>query len=248
MTSKRRMRRIRGKMRSATVAKSSRIAGAEYGPDSIAVLAALAPARRRPDYFITPDMSDEARINVALRFIFRDADRANAWLKTRNDVFGGQAALDIMSEASGVERVREYLESEAADGIEVDSFGRRLLSQKGSIPADVALEIDDPRRAGPTSEMPDDPRALALEGLQAPYEADADYGPKSRAVLEDLAPPADRRHSFSTFELSEEQVEAIKNTKMDPRHDHLDASLEDDFGRRLLEQKGTMPPDVDLEI
>jgi hypothetical protein len=36
MTSKRRMRRIRGKMRVATVAKSVRIAKAEYGPESLA--------------------------------------------------------------------------------------------------------------------------------------------------------------------------------------------------------------------
>lgn len=256
MTSKRRMRRIRGKMRAATVAESIRrglqqaidIAGAEYGPDSIAVLAALAPARRRPNYFVTSDMSDEVRINAALRFIFRDADRANAWLKTPNGDFSGQSALDLMSEAGGAERVRECLESMAADGIAADDYGRGLLPQKGSIPADAAIEIGDPRRAGMTTEIPDDLRALAREGLQLPYEAPAQYGPKSPAALEDLILPTNDRRSFSTLELSEEQVEAIKNTKMDPRHGHLNALLEDDFGRRLLARKGSIPPDVDLEI
>lgn len=129
-----------------------------------------------------------------------------------------------------------------------NDFGRRLLVQKGSIPADVALEIGDPRRAGVTSEMPNDLRALALEGLQLPYEADVESCAESLALPQDLIPPDNRRRSFSTLELSEEQAEAIMKTKMDPRHDHLNALLEDDFGRRLLEQKGSMPPDVDLEI
>ena len=80
------------------------------------MLAALAPARRRPNYFVTSDMSDEVRINAALRFIFRDADRANDWLMAPNRVFSDRSALDLMSEAGGAERVRECLESMAADG------------------------------------------------------------------------------------------------------------------------------------
>lgn len=133
--------------------------------------------------------------------------------------------------------MRGYLESKTAGGIAADGVGRCLLSQKGSIPANVALEIDDPRCAGLASEMPDDLRALALEGLQAPYEGDTEYGAESPTLLEDLTPPANDRRSFSTLELSEEQAEAIKNAKMDPRHDHLNALLEEDFGRRLLAQK-----------
>lgn len=57
---------------------------------------------------------------------------------------------------------------------------------------------------------------------------DAEYGPESLAVLEELISPDTGRRSFSTLELSEEQVEAIKNAKMDLRHDHLNALLEDD--------------------
>lgn len=78
--------------------------------------------------------------------------------------------------------------------------------------------------------------------------AEAEYRPESPALLKDRIPPANRRRSFSSLELSEEQVDAIKNTKMEPRHDHLNALLEDDFGRHLLEQKGAIPPDADLEF
>ncbi len=34
------------------------------------------------------------------------------------------------------------------------------------------------------------------------------------------------RHSFATAELPEEKVEAIRASRMDPRHDHLDALLD----------------------
>ena len=105
----------------------------------------------------------------------------------------------------------------------------------------------EPRHAGLTSEMPNDLRALAREGLRLPYEADAEYGPEVSAALEDLMSPDKGRRRFLTRELSEGHAESIKNTKMIPRHDHLNALLDDNFGRRLLEQKGTIPPDVDLE-
>jgi hypothetical protein len=36
-------------------------------------------------------MSDEVLINASLRFIFSDADRANAWLKAPNGAFSGQS-------------------------------------------------------------------------------------------------------------------------------------------------------------
>ncbi|MDR3425102.1 MAG: hypothetical protein P4M13_08570 [Alphaproteobacteria bacterium] len=87
--------------------------------------------------------------------------------------------------------------------------------------------------------------ATVAKSIQIP---DAEYGSESLAGLADLIPPANDRRSFSTLELSEEQVEAIKNTKMDPRHDHLNALLEDDFGHRRVAQKGSIPPNVDLEI
>lgn len=193
-------------------------------------------------------MSDEVRINAALRFLFGGVDRANDWHKAPNVAFNGRSALEVMSFAGSTEHVRDFLESKAAAGIAVDGIGRCLLSQKGSIPANVALEIDDPRRFGLASEMPDDLRVLALEGGQAPYEGGTEYGAESPALLEDLIPPANDSRNFSKLELPAEQAEAIKNAKMDPRHDHLSALLEDDFGRRLLAQKGSIPPDVDLEI
>jgi ubiquinone biosynthesis protein UbiJ len=70
----------------------------------------------------------------------------------------------------------------------------------------------------------------------------------TRRGLQQAIEPANDRRSFSTNELSEEQAEAIKNAKMDARHDHLNVLLEDDFGRRLLAQKGSIPPDVVLEF
>jgi hypothetical protein len=84
--------------------------------------------------------------------------------------------------------------------------------------------------------------------LQAIDLAGAKCGPESLAVLDHLISPDSGRRSFATLQLSEKQAEAIKNAKMDLRHGHLDALLEDDFGRRLLKQKGTIPLDVDLEI
>ena len=34
-----------------------------------------------------------------------------------------------------------------------------------------------------------------------------------------------QRHSFATAELSEDRIKAISESKMDPRHDHLNALL-----------------------
>jgi hypothetical protein len=80
--------------------------------------------------------------------------------------------LAIGAAANPIPTNAEFLEIARRAGKfdDLDDFGRRLLAQKGSIPADVALEIDGPRLAGLTSEMPDDLRGLALEGVQKPYE------------------------------------------------------------------------------
>lgn len=68
------------------------------GLETIWISARLRPSRHNK---IKNSPSDEVRINSALRFILRDADRANAGLKTPNDVFGGRLARDLMSEAGG---------------------------------------------------------------------------------------------------------------------------------------------------
>ncbi|WP_296710898.1 hypothetical protein [Rhodoblastus sp.] len=48
---------------------------------------------------------------------------------------------------------------------------RRRRRMRGKLQAAKAAARDgDPRRAGRTSEMPDDLRALALDGLNQPYE------------------------------------------------------------------------------
>jgi hypothetical protein len=36
----------------------------------------------------------------------------------------------------------------------------------------------------------------------------------------------DNRHSFATVEFPEEKVEAIRTSRMDPRHAHLDKMLD----------------------
>jgi PHD/YefM family antitoxin component YafN of YafNO toxin-antitoxin module len=36
----------------------------------------------------------------------------------------------------------------------------------------------------------------------------------------------DQRHSFATEELSDEKIKAIAESRMDPRHDHLNALLD----------------------
>lgn len=55
--------------------------------------------------------------------------------------------------------------------------------------------------------------------------------------------------SVSTREISNAKAQAIANTHMDSRQDHLNALLDDDdFGRRLILREGSIPLDVDLEF
>ena len=53
-------------------------------------------------------------MHKALRYLYRDADQAYAWVKKPNAMFSGQRALDIMLEGSifALERVRAYLDAE----------------------------------------------------------------------------------------------------------------------------------------
>lgn len=44
---------------------------------------------------------------------------------------------------------------------------------------------------------------------------------------EELLKLKDNRRSFATEELSDEEVEAIASQRMDPRHDHLNALLDE---------------------
>jgi hypothetical protein len=72
---------------------------------------------------------------------------------------------------------------------------------------------------------------------------------RSRSTIRDALAWRPKCRTIYVFSLWKGgRAEAIKNAKMDPRHDHLSALLEDDFGRRLLAQKGSIPPDVYLEI
>jgi hypothetical protein len=41
----------------------------------------------------------------------------------------------------------------------------------------------------------------------------------------DFKRPPDNRHSFATVNLREDKVEAIRASRMDPRHAHLDKLL-----------------------
>jgi hypothetical protein len=52
------------------------------------------------------------------------------------------------------------------------------------------------------------------------------YGPEALAVLDDLIQRDDSRRPFTTAELSPEQVEAIKRSRMDARHNHLNKLLD----------------------
>ncbi len=53
-------------------------------------------------------------MHKALRYLFRDPDRAYAWVKQPNAMFGGRRALDVMLDGSifALERVRAYLDAE----------------------------------------------------------------------------------------------------------------------------------------
>jgi hypothetical protein len=59
-------------------------------------------------------LSNLMGIHKALRLIFREPQRAYAWVKAANDAFGGQRALDVMlqGELTDLMRVRRYLDAE----------------------------------------------------------------------------------------------------------------------------------------
>lgn len=53
-------------------------------------------------------------IHKSLRIIFREADRAYAWIAAPNAAFGGSSGRDVMlaGEISDLARVRDYLDAE----------------------------------------------------------------------------------------------------------------------------------------
>ncbi len=59
-------------------------------------------------------LGDLLGIYKALRSMFSEADRANAWVKRPNDAFGGASALAIMLQGAPIDihRVRAYLDAE----------------------------------------------------------------------------------------------------------------------------------------
>ena len=59
-------------------------------------------------------LSNILGIHKALRIIFREPQRAYAWIKAPNDAFGGHTALDVMlgGELTDLMRVRRYLDAE----------------------------------------------------------------------------------------------------------------------------------------
>lgn len=59
-------------------------------------------------------LSNLMGIHKALRLIFREPDRAYAWIKASNQTFGGRSALDVMlgGDLTDLMRVRRYLDSE----------------------------------------------------------------------------------------------------------------------------------------
>lgn len=58
-------------------------------------------------------LSNIMGIHKALRIIFRETQRAYAWIKAPNDAFGGRTALDVMlgGEMTDLMRVRRYLDA-----------------------------------------------------------------------------------------------------------------------------------------
>lgn len=59
-------------------------------------------------------LSNLMGIHKALRIIFREPQRAYAWIKAPNAAFGGRTALDVMlgGELTDLMRVRRYLDAE----------------------------------------------------------------------------------------------------------------------------------------
>ncbi len=59
-------------------------------------------------------LSNLLGIHKALRIIFVDPNRTYAWIKARNEAFGGRSALDVMlgGELTDLMRVRRYVDAE----------------------------------------------------------------------------------------------------------------------------------------
>jgi len=59
-------------------------------------------------------LGDLMGIHKALRYMFREPDRSYAWVKSPNDAFGGQSALDRMlaGAPNDLTAVRSYLDAE----------------------------------------------------------------------------------------------------------------------------------------
>ena len=59
-------------------------------------------------------LSNIMGIHKALRIIFRESQRAYAWVKAPNEAFAGRTALDVMlgGELTDLMRVRRYLDAE----------------------------------------------------------------------------------------------------------------------------------------
>lgn len=59
-------------------------------------------------------LSNLIGIHKALRIVFNEAPRGYAWIKARNEAFGGRSALDVMlgGELTDLMRVRRYLDAE----------------------------------------------------------------------------------------------------------------------------------------
>jgi uncharacterized protein (DUF2384 family) len=59
-------------------------------------------------------LSNIMGIHKALRIVFRETQRAYAWIKAPNAAFGGRSTLDVMlgGELTDLMRVRRYLDAE----------------------------------------------------------------------------------------------------------------------------------------
>ncbi|GGD84281.1 hypothetical protein GCM10011515_00040 [Tsuneonella deserti] len=59
-------------------------------------------------------LSNLMGIHKALRLVFREAQRAYAWVKAPNEAFAGRTALDVMlgGELTDLMRLRRYLDAE----------------------------------------------------------------------------------------------------------------------------------------
>ncbi len=59
-------------------------------------------------------LSNLMGIHKALRIVFREPQRAYAWIKAPNETFGGRRAIDVMlgGELTDLMRLRRYLDAE----------------------------------------------------------------------------------------------------------------------------------------